>query len=118
MYQTLIVFVMAKLFNHRSWLSAGCILASLASMATPVVEMWAQSKVLMNRGSVGKLALVTNPKCIDRADVVANADVLIPVLKFHGTRVTIDLLAEQVELFFAFSRPRGKPPIPSPLVAT
>lgn len=81
-------------------------------MATPVVEMWANAQVLMNRAAIGKLALVTNRKCIDRSDVVANGDVIVPILKYHGTRVTIQLIQEQVEQFFAFARPRGKAPLP------
>ena len=80
-------------------------------MACPVVEMWAQCPVLVNRAAVGKLALVTKPTCIDRADVVANRDVIIPVIKFHGTRVPVHLLTDVVDQFFNYARPRGKPPL-------
>lgn len=80
-------------------------------MACPVVESWALCPVLVNRAAVGKLALVAKPTCIDRGDVVANRDVIIPVIKFHGTRVPIHLLCEMVEQFFNYSRPRGKPPL-------
>lgn len=82
-------------------------------MVSPVVDSWVAVPVLLNRGGLGKLALVANVKCIDRSDVLANADVIKPILKFYGTRVTINMLAEQVEMFFAFARPRGKPPVAS-----
>ena len=87
------------------------------AMTTPVVEMWAEATILMNRGATGRLALTKHNKAIDRADVVANADVVIPVLKFLGTRVTVDQIKEHVELFLAYSRPRGKPPLNSPSTA-
>ena len=89
----------------------------LPTMASPVVEMWAESPTLMNRGAVGRLTLVTNPKLLDRADVVANGDVISPIIKFLGTRVTVNMIKEHVELFFEYSRPRGKNHVSSHLVA-
>lgn len=80
--------------------------------------MWAEAQALMNRGAVGKLCLVSNPKVIQRADIITNGDVIGPILKFLGTRVTVHNIREQVELFFAYARPRGKPPIEGHLVAT
>ena len=89
----------------------------LPIMASPVVEMWAESPTLMNRGAVGRLTLVTNPKLLDRADVVANGDVISPILKFLGTRVTVHMVQEHVELFFEYARPKGKNHVTSHLVA-
>lgn len=85
-------------------------------MGSPVVEMWAQSPTLMNRAAAGKVALVGDHKCIDRADVVANGDVIAPVLKFLGTRVTVHTIKEHTEQFLAYARPKGKAPLSSVLV--
>ena len=81
-------------------------------MQSPVVAAWSQFPVLMNRAAVGRLAIVIDAKSIDRADVISNADVITPVLQFHGTRVNVNLLTEEVEEFFPFARPRGRPPVP------
>eukprot|EP00435_Cladocopium_sp_Y103_P032000 s1158_g8.t1 len=53
-------------------------------MGSPVVEMWVESPTLMHRAAAGRLALVGDHRCIDRSDVVANGDVIAPVLKFLG----------------------------------
>jgi len=82
-------------------------------MSSPIAEMWAGSQVLMNRAAVGRLSLVSDAKSICRADVVSNADVIIPIMKFMGTRVTVANIKAEVDLFFAFARPRGKPPLSS-----
>ena len=82
-------------------------------MTSPVVEAWATNGVLMNRAAVGRLA-VTGER-ISRADLVTNEDVITPILKHCGLRVTICQLVEHVDLFFGFARPKGKPDLPSPL---
>ena len=79
---------------------------------SPIVEEWSSSTVLMNRGIHGRLVLADpEAKGLNRADVVANSDVIIPVLKYVGVRTTIDQLCVFVEHFFSYARPRGKPPI-------
>ncbi len=84
-------------------------------MTSPVIAEWMENAQLMNRGAVGQLALVLR-KGLSRGDVVANADVISPILKHCGTSPSLDDLARLVERFFALARPRGKPSIPSPLV--
>ncbi|CAK9049171.1 unnamed protein product [Durusdinium trenchii] len=76
-------------------------------MSSPVVEEWAQSKVLMNRAGMGRLSLVANVKTIDRKDVVSNSDVLIPVIKYLGCRVPVSQIAEHVDMFLNYARPKG-----------
>jgi hypothetical protein len=82
-------------------------------MTSPVVEAWATNEVLMNRGAVGRLA-VTGDK-ISREDLVTNEDVITPILKHCGLRVTVCQIVEHVDLFFGFARPKGKPDLPRPL---
>lgn len=80
--------------------------------SSPCCKMWSEAPVLMNRAAIGRMCLVTNPKAVDRKDVVANADVIIPILKFCGTRVTVDIITDHVEIFFHFARPKGKATLP------
>ena len=82
-------------------------------MTSPVVEAWAANEVLMNRAAVGRLA-VTSER-ISREDLVTNEEVIIPILKHCGLRVTVCQIAEHVDLFFGYARPKGKPDIPRPL---
>ena len=65
----------------------------------------------MNRAGMGRLSLVANVKTIDRKDVVSNSDVLIPVIKYLGCRVPVSQIAEHVDMFLNYARPKGKAPL-------
>lgn len=82
----------------------------LAAMISPLEQEWSAHEILVSRASVGKLALSTGDR-LAREDLITNELVIIPVLKHLGTRTTVDILAEHIDLFFAFARPRGKPSV-------
>lgn len=82
-------------------------------LASPVVEAWSQSNTLMARAICGRLALTPNAS-VSRGDLVCNDEVLIPILKHQGTRTTLDMIAEEVEMFMAYARPKGKPALSRP----
>lgn len=81
-------------------------------MCTPIVQEWAKSTVLVSRAGAGRLALSPN-KHVCREDLITNEEVLVPVLRHLGTRVTIDTLVEHIDLFFTWARPKGKPAVRS-----
>ena len=82
-------------------------------LASPVVEAWSESNTLMARAISGRLALTPNAN-ISRGDLVCNDEVLIPILKHQGLRTTLDMIAEEVEMFMAYARPKGKPALTRP----
>ena len=82
-------------------------------MTSPIVQAWAESETLMSRAAAGRLALTGER--MTRKNLVANEEVVIPVLKHCGLRVTVAQLLEHVELFFGYARPKGKPDIPRSL---
>ncbi len=82
-------------------------------LASPVVEAWSESNTLMARAISGRLALTPNAN-ISRGDLVCNDEVLIPILKHQGLRTTLDMIAEEVEMFMAYARPKGKPALSRP----
>ncbi len=55
----------------------------------------------MSRGATGRLVVALNE--------------MLPILKYLGMWVTIDQIAEHVEWFLHYSRPKGKPSHPRPL---
>ena len=77
-------------------------------MCSPVCEEWAKSDTLIARAGAGRLVLCPNEH-LAREDLVTNEQVITPILKHLGLRTTIDQINEHVELFFEYSRPRGKP---------
>ena len=79
-------------------------------MCSPVCEEWAKSETLISRAGTGRFLLCPNER-LGREDLVTNEEVLTPILKHLGLRTTIDQINEHVELFFSYSRPKGKPPI-------
>ena len=81
-------------------------------MGSPCVQAWLQNAVLSNRGIAGCLTLIPSDG-LSRKDVLNNSEVLIPVLKFLGTRPSVNALVNEVEAFFRMTRPRGKDAIPS-----
>ena len=79
-------------------------------MASAIVQEWMKNQVILNRASTGCLALLPRNH-ISRSDVICNADVIVPILKFFGMRPAIDNIAAEVEMFFKMGRPAGKPPL-------
>ena len=82
----------------------------MSDSINPVVAKWMENKVLMTRGGSGTLALIAG-QTLSRADVVANSEVIGPVLQEYGTRLSVDILEYIVDQFFSLARPRGKKPI-------
>ena len=80
-------------------------------MASPVVEMWAASETLMGLAATGRLAVTPNEK-LTRDDLVLNEEVLTPLLKHLGVRVTLSQIQEHVDLFLHYARPKGKAALP------
>jgi len=83
-------------------------------MSSQLVNDWMQLDSLVARAAHGKLALVS-AKPITRSDVVANADVVAPVIQHLGLRPSVHTILEHVELFFTLARPRGKKAVPRSL---
>ena len=83
-------------------------------MGSPVVSAWLQNAILANRGSSGCLTLIPTNR-LSRSDVLNNAECIIPILRYLGTRPTVDAIAQEVQVFFQMSRPRSKPPVKSGL---
>lgn len=79
-------------------------------MCSPVCEDWAKSDTLISRAGTGRFVLCPNEH-LGREDLVTNEQVITPILKHLGLRTTIDQINEHVELFFEYSRPKGKPAI-------
>ena len=98
-------------WRHLAKLS-GC--DRFQAMTSPVVEEWAMNEALMSRGAVGRLVLAPNEH-MSREDLVTNEDVLVPILKHHGLRVTVSQILEHVELFLGYARPKGKANLPRTL---
>ena len=86
------------------------------AMTSPVVEEWVGNETVLSRGGVGRLVLAPN-EFLGRADLVTNEEVLVPLLKHCGLRVTVAQIVEHVELFLNYARPKGKPNLPRPLTA-
>ena len=66
--------------------------------------------VILNRASVGVLCIIPRDY-LSRSDVVVNAEILIPIIKFHGLRPSVNLLCAEVQRFFDLGRPVGKPAV-------
>ena len=81
-------------------------------MGSPIVAAWMQNAVIANRGVTGCLTLIPGDS-LNRRDVLNNAQCIIPILQYMGTRPCIDLLANEVGAFFQMCRPRGKPAVKS-----
>lgn len=65
---------------------------------------------VVSRAAAGRIALVSVTP-ITRADVVANCDVVGPVIAHLGLRPSVHAILEHVELFFHLARPRGMKPL-------
>ena len=85
-------------------------------MGSPIVQAWLRNHILSNRGASGCLTLIPRDK-LSRMDVLNNAECIIPILRFLGTRPTVDSISQEVNLFFQMSRPRGKPAVKSNLAS-
>lgn len=94
-----------KHFAHLQLAKLGC---KVYLMCSPVCDDWAKSETLISRAGSGRLVLAPNDK-LGREDLVTNEEVVSAILKHLGVRTTIDQINEHVELFFSFSRPKGKP---------
>lgn len=77
-------------------------------MDSPVVQEWLSNPTLVNRAAHGRLALSVRD-FLSRGDVLTNDEVLIPILKYMGTRPSVEAIHQHVELFFTLARPKGKP---------
>ena len=86
--------------------------AVVAAMGSPVVDYWMRNPILVNRGAAGCLTLIPRDT-LSRFDVLNNPECIIPILKYMGTRPSVDALAREVQGFFSMCRPRGKPEIKS-----
>ena len=86
-------------------------------MASPVVQYWLSNAVLANRGAAGCLTLIAG-ESLGRNDCINNAQCIIPILRYHGMRPSVDAIAQDVHAFFQMARPRGKPAIKSVAPAT
>ena len=82
--------------------------AGLGGMASPCVQAWLADPILANRATVGSLAILPR-EFLARTDVIINAEVLIPLIKFHGLRLSVDTIASEVKLFYTLGMPAGKP---------
>ena len=81
-------------------------------MGSPVVQYWLSNAVLANRGAAGCLSLIAGDS-LSRGDCINNAQCIIPLLRYHGMRPSVDAIAQDVHAFFQMARPRGKPAIKS-----
>ena len=86
-------------------------------MASPVVADWMNHRVLVNRAELGQILVVTDAGTLSRKDLVGNSEALIPILKHMGLRPSIDLISLQLDMFFYWARPRGRPNVPRPFAA-
>ena len=82
-----------------------------------MVDAWLKNQVLLNRASVGVLCVIPRDH-LSRSDVIVNCEILVPLIKYHGLRLSINTIAGEVDRFFALGRPVGKPPIARHLVAS
>ena len=81
-------------------------------MGSPVGDAWLQNAVLANRGAVGTLCLTVANHLL-RRDIIVNAEILAPVVKYLGLRPSISLIVEVLTGFFFLARPKGKPEVSS-----
>ena len=79
-------------------------------MGSPIVDAWLKNPVLANRASVGRLSMICKDH-LSRSDIVVNAQVLIPIIRYLGLRPNIDAITAEVERFFLLGRPAGKPAV-------
>ena len=63
-------------------------------------------------GAAGCLTLIAGDT-LGRNDCMNNAQCIIPILRYHGMRPSVDAIAQDVHAFFQMSRPRAKPAIKS-----
>ena len=83
---------------------------AFGKMGSPIVDAWLKNPILANRASVGRLSMICKDH-LSRSDIVVNAQVLIPIIRFLGLRPNIDAITAEVERFFLLGRPAGKPAI-------
>ena len=76
----------------------------------PVVEAWMSNPVILNRAASGVLAIIPRDY-MGRSDVVLNAEILIPLIKYFGHRISVNHIAVEVARFFEMGRPVGHKPI-------
>ena len=97
-----------RFFLDSIWLEWVSSQSECEVMAGAVVGAWMEDKVLLSRGGFGQLCQTANNKCLTRADVVANAAILGPILEHMGAKLSVDTLTTVVDDFFNRARPRGK----------
>ena len=69
-----------------------------------------ENPVLTNRAGSGILAILPRNH-LSRSDLVVNADIVVPVIRYYGLRPSVDAIATEVAGFFLMGRPAGKPPV-------
>ena len=79
-------------------------------MVAALVDDWLKIDAAVMRAASGKIALVST-RPITRVDVVANSDLVAPVIHRLGLRPSIHIILEHVEVFFALARPRNMKPV-------
>lgn len=81
-----------------------------------VLRVWKANTTLNNRScTCSKISNILNKK-IGRADVVENHELLLPIIKFMGTKPAIEEVTSLCRTFLWQTRPRGKPDVTSCLV--
>ena len=75
-------------------------------MVAALVEDWLKIEAAVIRAASGQIALVSTQP-ITRSDVVANSDIVAPVIDRLGLRPSVYTILEHVEVFFALARPRA-----------
>ena len=79
-------------------------------MVAALVGDWMKLDAAVIRAASGQIALVSSQP-ITRSDVVANCDIIGPVIDRLGLRPSVYTILEHVEVFFALARPKGMKPI-------
>ena len=83
---------------------------------SPVVDYWLKNTVTANRAAAGVLCVIPRD-FLSRSDVVISYQILTPLIKFHGLRLSVHVIAGEVEKFFLMGRPAGKPAVSRLLAA-
>ena len=79
-------------------------------MSSPAVDAWMKNVTIRNRASAGRLAVLMKNH-LTRGDIICNADIIIPVIQFHGLRPSVDVLYHEVERLMRLAKPVGLPEV-------
>ena len=84
-------------------------------MGSPTVDDRFRNITIRNRAAAGGLAVI-NRDHISRGDLLCNSEILIPVIRYHGLRPSVDSLFHDVEKLMRLAKPAGLPEIKRNLV--